>query len=68
MYKMELHEGESPEQRTENVEECVNEIQWVKNHQLQRHLDQSWTNTTTPSYNPTHNTKAITIYILKVAC
>jgi hypothetical protein len=48
MYKIELHEGESPAQRTENVEECVNETQWVKSHQLQRHLNKSWINTTAP--------------------
>lgn len=31
--KMELHEGESPEQSTENIEGRASETRWVKNHQ-----------------------------------
>jgi hypothetical protein len=36
---MKLYEGESPEQRTENVEERASDTQWVKSHQLQRDLN-----------------------------
>jgi hypothetical protein len=52
MYKeinviMELY-GESPEQSTGNVEVRAGETRWVKSHQLQRHLNQSWINTLAP--------------------
>jgi hypothetical protein len=67
---MELYEGQSPEQSTENVEERASETRYVRGHQLQRHLNQSWINkhlsTTTRYYSSIHNTKTITIYILKV--
>jgi len=67
---MELYEGGSPEQTTENVKERASETRWVKCHQLQRHLNQSWINTfstMTRYYNPTHNTKTITTDILKLS-